>query len=87
MRFAGVFYSKTAGQMKRILLFLLITALTGCQKKDVNPALPAYEGLYKTWKLTQVSYNGKPIPPEQYITTVTFPRDGNFRGSYRFNPN
>lgn len=67
--------------MKQILLFLLITSLMGCQKKNVDPVLPANDSLYKTWRLTRVWQDGKfmDYTPNKFV--VTFPRDGNFFGS------
>lgn len=63
-----------------IVLFML-SSLMGCQQKDVGVGLPTADALYRRWQLTQVSYDGQPTDHEQYITVVTFPRDGSFRGN------
>lgn len=76
-----VIYSKTGEQMKRFLFLLLLGLLVGCQKKEVGIRLPVSDALYRTWRLTQMSYDGQAVDHEQYITVVTFPRDGSFRGS------
>lgn len=50
--------------MKQILLFLLITALISCQKKNVAPEL-----LYNRWQLVQIQdTNGAP----QKVSNQTF---------------
>lgn len=67
--------------MKQILLFLLITALAGCQKKDVDPTLPTNDALYKTWLLTQILRDNQFMDYTQSKFVVTFPRDGNLLGS------
>lgn len=65
--------------MKRFLLLIFLGSFIGCLRKDDSIELPTSDTLYQSWKLTEVSYDGQPTLPDQYITTVTFPRDGNFR--------
>lgn len=72
--------------MKRFLLFLLLGSLISCRQNDVGVGLSASDVLYRTWRLTQVSYDGQAVNPDQYITVVTFPRDGKFlRGTQKDN--
>ncbi|WP_020606408.1 hypothetical protein [Spirosoma spitsbergense] len=67
--------------MKQILLFLLITALVGCQKKDINPSLPSNDALYKTWRLSQLVRDNQAMDYSRNEFLVTFPRDGNLLGN------
>lgn len=67
--------------MKQILLFLLITALVGCQNKDIGPTLPTNDALYKTWRLTQLVRDNQYTDYMQSKFVVTFPRDGNLLGN------
>lgn len=69
--------------MKRVLLLLilLVVSSVACQKDDANIGLPESDVLYRTWRLTGTLYEGQDIDHEQYITVVTFTRDGNFRGT------
>lgn len=67
--------------MKRILIFVLLTVFVSCQKKDVAPRLPTNNGLYKTWRLTQIVQGNKSVETTSYNFTVTFPRDGSFTGN------
>lgn len=64
--------------MKRFWFLLLLSSSVGCQQNEVGIGLPALDKLYRTWRLTKVSYDGQVEPFEQYLTVVTFPRDGRF---------
>jgi hypothetical protein len=81
MTVCRVIYSKTGGLMPRFLIFLFLGLLMGCRDKAVVPGLPTDDALYRTWQLTQVFYDGQPVSGDPFPETVTFPRDGSFRGS------
>ena len=58
--------------MKQFLLFLLITALTGCQKKAIGPA----ELLYNRWQLVQVQEANDAPQKVATQTLISFAVDG-----------
>lgn len=66
--------------MKRWLALLLLSSSMGCKKNDIDTGLPTAGALYRTWRLTGTSYDGRATDYEQYITVVTFPRNGSFWG-------
>jgi len=65
--------------MKRLAPLLLLIALVGCHKKDVEPALPTNELLYRTWQLSQSFYDSKLTLPDQFVDIVTFSKSGYFQ--------
>ena len=61
--------------MKQILLFLLITSLVGCQKKEV--VLP--DLLYHRWQLVQIQEANSAPKTVAKTTFITFTADGKIR--------